>query len=973
MSYWANPYDSSDGNEVLMDLFDGLFLDDGRTGFDSRDHARHFAQEFFQGRGGGTMRGVTAMRCITLVYDDIPEFLSRDTGIYCCPTCERVDHIWNWEFVDMGFYSDFSGDDRWINGDFTAGKIAGGLYNGNGYGIIAQVRCNEVSHCTHCGISHQAPDTDIERCRICSRGPAKDQEDGLGMVQAGCGAMSTVYHEVPPITEAQSYTCNATAISQRANMVTLVTSKSLTVRIPRSVRPDTLRLEWAGDSGVNRQGQIYRNKRDAMVWVPQLVLTLNRVTSGRGSASDPLRFPITLFGGYSSTDSPLYPGMTAFGGAHIIRFGGSGAPDFRLTGYRTNNPNSSNSWAWSAPTRIPGYPFTTKSQGRIAITANDGDSSRRNRGYHLEIADVPGGSTFNADPPNPGFKGISSSHIKVVNYGGSTRSRGWANNIKDLTDALPTMRFRTEVPNYRGMLVDGRCANCGQRGHGAVGCPQQKRSVVRVNLLNPSIRDIDDWGMIRPIVAYRAANGKERSYWPGTLWPIPKIPSILRSKNPPLIGVGLTCPNDVVAAYMIQCYQIDSAERVLAEIRRFIETYDPSNPTSSGGHPDYPWGVNSIGTITDPDIKDVCDQVGLTTPNDPPGSFYSYLIALSKARAIANDRPAFSSRRNLPLPYRGRLDLGIDPDTISNLNDRWFYAAHGGSGSRRTNDLVAPTIYRRFGTVQAGREMVEDFAHPSGIQPLKPNVVQTHNIRKLNAGYVIDPDELKVYNTQYCVTCRGTHFPQGRNETRGTILRHFQNEGVVTDLTMTSTGAPNTWNHNPRNPKGMLAWMVAAHVAWEDNRKFIMCADPEVIVDPSGQIINRNYVVPLAEADGGIADNRYSEPRGFVNATDLPSIPGYSSHDDDSVIISGVEYPVGIPRESYLLSAPGDYSDYSPFKISSSGPLQVIATNNGPFYRRITTPDGETFMLPVMWGILRDGHEYTAGASSITTTTGGVP
>jgi hypothetical protein len=972
VSYWANPYDSKAGNEVLMDLFDGLFLDNGRTGFDSRDHARHFAQEFFQGRGGGTMKGVTAMRCLTLVYDDIPEFLSRDTGIYCCPTCERVDHIWNWEFVDMGFYSAFGNDNRWINGDFNPGKIAGGLYNGNGYGIIAQVRCNEVSHCTHCGISHQAPDSDIENCRICGRGPAKDQDDGLGMVQAGCGAMSTVYHEVPPITEAQSYTCNSTAISQRANLVTLVTSKSLTVRIPRTVRPDTLRLEWAGDSGVNRQGAIYRNKRDAMVWVPQLTLTLERTTAGRGSASDPLRFPITLFGGYSNRDSPLYPGMTAFGGAHIIRFShyGVGTPDFRLTGYRTNNPGSGNSWSWNSPTRIPGYPNTVKSQGRIAITSRDGDSSRQNRGYHLEIASVPSGTIYESDPPNPGYRGISSNHIKVLNYAGSSRNQGWGNSVKDLTDALPIMRFRTEVPNYRGMLVDGRCANCGERGHGAVECQQQKRPVVRVNLLNPSIRDIDDWGMIRPIVAYRDAGGKERSRWPGTLWPIPKIPSILRSKNPPLLGVGLTCPNDVVAAYMIQCYQIDSAERVLAEIRRFLEAYDPSNPAATGGHPDYPWGVSPIGTITDPDIKDVCDQVGLTTPNDPPGSFYSYIIALSKARAIANDRPAFSSRRNLPVPYAGALDLGIDPGSIRNLNESWFYALHGGSGSRRTGDLVPPTRYRRFGTVQSGREMVEDFSHPSGIEPLQPNVVKTHNVQKLPDGYVIEPDKMKVYNTQYCTTCRGTHFPQGRQETRGSILVQFQNDGVVTDLALATNGAPETWNHNPRNSRGMAPWMVAAHVAWEDNRKFVICADSEVVVDPAGTVINRNYLVPLAEADGGIADNRFAEPRGFVNAVDLPSIPGYSSHDDDSVTISGVEYPVGIPRESYLLSPPGDYSDYSPFKISNSGPLQVIANNNGPFYRRLDTPEG-TFMLPVMWGILRDGHEYTAGASSLTT--GGVP
>ena len=990
MSYWANPFDSRAGVDVMMDLFDGLFMDNGRTGFRSRDHARHFTESFFAGRGD--MKGVTALRCLTLLYDDVPAGMSRDVGIYHCPTCGRFDHLWNWQFIDMGFYSSFSDSDTaWISGDYRLRKVAGGLYKGNGYGVIAQVRCNEVSHCTHCGISHQAPDSDIENCSICGRGPAKDQDDGLGMVQAGCGAMSTAFHEIPPITEAMSYTVNATARSQKLNLVTLVASKSLTIKVPRAVRPESLRLEWAGDSGTNRQGQVYRTLRDAMVWVPEMVMTLERVGEGRGSPNDPLRFPFSMFGGYSDNDSPLYPGMTAFGGSHVIRYSNrSGAPDFNLSGYRTSNSGSGMVRSWRASsTRLPGYTNTAKSPGRVPIGASNGDASRQNRAYHLEIPSVSSGVIWDDMEASRsvhryGYVGINSSAVNISSYGGSR-----INSESDMIDALPVMRFRTECPNYLGQLVDGRCGKCGGTGHSGLSC--RGPAVTRVNLLNPSIRDIDDWGMIRAVIANRGLDDVgERVKWPGTLWPIPTIPSILNSTDPPLVGIGKACPNDVVAGYMSQCYMIDSQERVLSEIRRFLDSSNLSATT--GVRPDYPWGISKIGDITDPNVKDVADSFGLTTPADPPGSFFSYLIAVSKARAISRNRPCFSMSRRVPQAYNGNPgDPDLDPADIRNLREEWFYVYHGGSGSRRTGDLVPPIRYRRFGTVELGREMVEDFLHPSGITPLPPNVIKTHDLKLLPRGMVLDPDELKAYNTDYCITCRQTHFIGDRStlDSRGSILKQFQDSGVITDLVLDpNNGAPASWTFNPRNSKGMAEWMVAAHVAWEDNRKFVICGDPSVEpTGPAGVMESKPYyLAPMDEADGGIKDSRFPVPMGFVPEDDLESIPGLVDIDP-SYKVGGVRvraptyviwdlgginlrFEAGEARSDYLLSEPGDHSDYSPLLLSNVAGLRAIGLNNGPFYRREII-DGETYYLPVMWGVLRDGHTYTAGISSLAA--GGVP
>jgi len=139
MSYWANPFDTTAGMSVQKTLFESLYMDEGKTGFDFREHAYHFESRFFQGRGAD-MVGVAALRTLTLVYDDLDRGMSRDSGIYCCESCGRKDHLWSWEYIDFGFYN----DDQWLSGVYEPNKAPGGIYNGSAYGITAQVRCNEV-------------------------------------------------------------------------------------------------------------------------------------------------------------------------------------------------------------------------------------------------------------------------------------------------------------------------------------------------------------------------------------------------------------------------------------------------------------------------------------------------------------------------------------------------------------------------------------------------------------------------------------------------------------------------------------------------------------------------------------------------------------------------------------------------------------------------------------------------------------
>ncbi len=957
MSYWANPFDTKAGLMVQQNVFESLFLDGGKTGFRSREHTTHFEKSFFQGRSGD-MIGVTALRCLTLVYDDYDYAMSGDSGIYCCGECGRIDHLWNWEFVDFGFYSSFNPQDQaWITGDYTPKRMTSGIYSGTGYGIIAQVRCNEVSSCTHCGITVQAPIRDVTVCPECGRGPAASEPDNLGMIQAGCGSMGSVFHSVPPVTSDQVYTISAQVGSQspRVNFVTLVAAKSLTVRVPRTITPNTMRIEWAGDNGGynSRQGQVTIDKRQAMIWVPNLVMTLPVDTTERGGASNPLRFPISMFGGFSNQESPLYPGMTAFGGSQITQFkrGGGTEYEFYMTGYRSPSRGThGDQRSWVNVGDIAGYVNTNRSQSRVKLVPNNGDASRNNRPYHLTQYSVADGY----GPRTGGRYGGTGVNVESYGGGGSEAER-----VRSYTDRLPVMRFRTEQPNSSGKLVDGMQAGM-----------QGKPGIKYVNLLNPTIRDIDDNGMIR--VAAQ------------TIKSIPDVPSILDDEDPPIPGIGLVCPNDVVAAMEYHFYMTDIKDGLTTRLREAVRKWAEKTATSGSDPTGYPWGVSPIGNITDPDIKATLDDFGISTPADAPGSFYSYIITLQKARAVAKVGntfyPAFNIRRRLPIAYQGSLEPADMFNYTDSVDEVLFYASHGGSGSRRDSNLIPPTRYPRFGSVIPNAELVEDPLHPTGFTIPPPNCTVIHDVQTIANGTSVDMDEQKLYKTHTCTTCMDTN----AGPLRGTIVNQFQ--AAITDLVVDPFGWPIDWRLIPNNRLGMADWMIACHVAYEDNRKFQICPDPIVTVtpatDPTDPPTSTYDPYVRIPDSSGVADFRTGLRSSFVPLSVAETMPGYVAHsmptttDQGSIRWSDPSGGDDIvnnfpePRSDYIMSAHGDHSNYSPLLNIGDGLLRRLAPD-GPFYRNT----GSGTYSPIMFGIMLDGKRYASGASGLAATggSGGVP
>ena len=81
MSYWANPFDSKAGYEVLMTTFKSIYVDSHTNKIidDSMSRSvKHFVDDFFL---PGLGRGASALRTQAFSYDTLGKDHSEDSGM----------------------------------------------------------------------------------------------------------------------------------------------------------------------------------------------------------------------------------------------------------------------------------------------------------------------------------------------------------------------------------------------------------------------------------------------------------------------------------------------------------------------------------------------------------------------------------------------------------------------------------------------------------------------------------------------------------------------------------------------------------------------------------------------------------------------------------------------------------------------------------------------------------------------------
>jgi len=203
MPYESNPYNSTEGRDMVRKIFHNLFLNDGTTmKLDSaKENVAHF-----RGVGGERLhQTVTIMKNFIRGFRHKAYQTSLNSGILICPHCFRRDFMWLWEFVDFGLRNDnydWTSSVEPVKKSWEVGFNRRTPRGRGGWRFLSRVRCNKVTTCNDCKITTTGT---FSTCRKCS---------SSDVVNVGCLAESYMTHVVEEVQK-ESWLADATTFTSR--------------------------------------------------------------------------------------------------------------------------------------------------------------------------------------------------------------------------------------------------------------------------------------------------------------------------------------------------------------------------------------------------------------------------------------------------------------------------------------------------------------------------------------------------------------------------------------------------------------------------------------------------------------------------------------------------------------------------------------------------------------------------------------
>jgi hypothetical protein len=145
MVYEDNPFNSPEGQMLLSQMFDLIYLTDPSDRNVLQENNLHDLVNHFR---NGQPQVTTLMRQFFGGYQYKNAEKSFQSGILLCSNeeCGRRDFIFNWEHVDFGL---ITGIEQWLGS--VGLKTSKGYGAQDGYLVLARVRCNRYTSCGECG------------------------------------------------------------------------------------------------------------------------------------------------------------------------------------------------------------------------------------------------------------------------------------------------------------------------------------------------------------------------------------------------------------------------------------------------------------------------------------------------------------------------------------------------------------------------------------------------------------------------------------------------------------------------------------------------------------------------------------------------------------------------------------------------------------------------------------------------------
>ena len=260
MPYESNPYNSTEGREMVRKIFHNLFLNDGTTM--KLDSARENVA-YFRGTDGERLhQTVSIMKNFVRGFRHKSYQTSLNSGILICPYCFRRDFMWLWEFVDFGLRNDNYEWTSSVEPDKNSWEMGFGRRTPrgrrNGWRFMSRVRCNKVTTCDDCKITTTGT---YSTCRKCS---------SSNVANVGCHQESYMTHVVEE-AQKDSWLADATTWTSRniqnQKYVALLPKSAGGQATTYNVKPFMYRVRNPGPAP---QGLVITDSDLAFQYIPQL-------------------------------------------------------------------------------------------------------------------------------------------------------------------------------------------------------------------------------------------------------------------------------------------------------------------------------------------------------------------------------------------------------------------------------------------------------------------------------------------------------------------------------------------------------------------------------------------------------------------------------------------------------------------------------------------------------------------------------
>lgn len=265
MGYNKNPFGSSEGNRLVEEIFDLMWVrpEKGVKAIDTEDLSRqvnHYRSNI--------INMVNKMRKFVTGYQQVPIHETKSSGIHVCPSCTRRDFIYYWDILDAGHYSD---PRNWVSSVAPATWESGMPGQKGRYLFMVRYKCNDATTCSSC---YSTVKGHYSSCPECG---------SSNVSKVGCGTESYAKHFLREYT----FTDNHPTTEKQRNGV-IPRNRQVRNKSNRQENGEGRIVGYRFEPNPLPKGKVVKSQSDMERYMPSVVFTYEAFKDSRKEVSYPI-------------------------------------------------------------------------------------------------------------------------------------------------------------------------------------------------------------------------------------------------------------------------------------------------------------------------------------------------------------------------------------------------------------------------------------------------------------------------------------------------------------------------------------------------------------------------------------------------------------------------------------------------------------------------------------------------------------